>query len=212
MSDQAKPQHHRYRRYSKSLQLLYKSKKAKTYTGVALTIFAIAFFTFFTIRPTLITIAGLLKEIEDQKVIAEKLEDKIESINLAQEEYKKAEDKLGLIDESFPEDTEFSTLVKQIELLVQVNNLEINSLNYNEVRLKEMSGGEESGSASSSQLKEISFKLSTSGTYEQLTVFISDLFRFRRVLEITDYSISKLSEKSQETLAIDLGLKAFYFK
>lgn len=213
MTETAKPKHHRYRRYSKSLQLLYQSKKAKAYTGVVLTIFAISFFTFFTIRPTLITIAGLLKEIEDQNAISEKLDDKILSLNKAQEEYHQVEDKLYLIDEALPENPDFPALLKQVEALAKVNGLEYSTLDYSEIRLKESKENDPPDVASPVKgTGEIGFNLTTSGPYENLTAFINDIYNFRRLTLTNSFNVNRISASGQDNLSLGMSLKSYYFK
>ena len=193
MSESAKPKHHRHRRYSKSLKLLYQSRKAKTYTGIVLTIFAISFFTFFTIRPTLITIAGLLKEIEDQKTIAEKLDDKILSLNKAQEKYRQIEDKLYLLNEALPEEPSFPTFLKQVELIASTNGLEYTSLSYAEIKLKQ--GRDEDPNSPASPVKgagDLNFNLTTTGSYEQLTSFMADFYNFRRIVNVNSFNFNRV--------------------
>ena len=76
MALESSMRHQRYQRYFVDLSRFYQKKQTRVYTGLVLTILTTIFFLIFAIRPTLITIAGLIKKIEDQKIIVEKLDKK----------------------------------------------------------------------------------------------------------------------------------------
>lgn len=189
----------RYRRYVVNLGRFYQKKKARIYTGIVFSILTVAFFLFFAIRPTLVTIASLLKEIEDKRVIAEKLEDKINALNSAQIEYRRVEKDLYLVDEALPVAPNVSLFVRQLEALARKHNVVIDSLQFEAITLKSEVQTGETG-------QETSFSLAVTGNYSQLKSFLETLTRLRRMVLVDDFTFE--SGEEGEELVLSLNAKA----
>ncbi len=205
-----------HNRYFVSLSNYYQTKKARVYTGIVLSFLTIAFFIFFTIRPTLVTIAGLVKEISDKKAVVEKLETKIQALNLAQIEYQQIESKLFLVDEALPVRADVSPLIRQLETLANQDSVTINSLQIQKTTLKEnlknpqsaAKADNDSSGLSSGVGTETGFSLSISGNYQEVKTFFGDLYRFRRIVVIDPFEFLNKTDGNQ----IDLTIKgkAYY--
>ena len=77
----------RYKHYYRQIWKFYQKPSAKVSSALLLTIFTTIFFAIFAIKPTLVTVAELLKTIEDQEEVVGKLKKKAASLAQAQEEY-----------------------------------------------------------------------------------------------------------------------------
>lgn len=204
--------YHRYRRYFVDISRFYQKKKARVYTGIVLSILAVAFFLFFAIRPTLVTITSLLKEIKDKREIAEQLEDKINALNSAQIEYQRIEKDLYLIDESLPVNADVSLLLRQLEALARKNNVALGPIQFEETILK----GEEVTPANKTKKKtevgeaaqSVNFSLAVAGNYNQLKSFLGALTRLRRLVLVDAFAFQ--TGKKEEGLVLSLNAKAYY--
>lgn len=191
----------RYRRYFIDLSRFYQKKGVRVYTGIVLSILTVAFFLFFAIRPTIITIISLVKEIKDKRVIAEKLEDKIDALNLAQIEYQRIERKLYLVDEALPDNADFSLYIRQLEALARRHNVSIESVQFKKIALKSKEEGKEA-------VQELVFSLALTGDYHQLKSFFDALARLRRLVFVDSFTFQ--TGKGETKLLLTLDAEAYW--
>lgn len=82
---------------------------------IILSLAAISFFSIFAIRPTFLTIAELLKEINTKKETAAIMDTKIKSLQTAQEILNQESIRIPIIDLSVPKSPQPQIFVRQIE-------------------------------------------------------------------------------------------------
>ena len=122
-----------YRSYYNQMRLLYQQPVAQVSTALILTLFTIAFFGFFAIRPSFVTISELVKEIEEKREIDQKMTQKINSLTSAQDEYLQFKDTLEVYNRAVPDDLELENTVALLEYLVSTSKTEIRSLSLIDV-------------------------------------------------------------------------------
>lgn len=211
---EATEEYHRYRRYFVDIRRLYQKKKVRVYTGIVLSILTTAFFLFFAIRPTVTTIASLIKEIKEKKEIAAKLQNKINALNSAQSEYQQVEKDLFLVDEALPKNANLSLFIRQLEALTSKNNVAVQSIHFEETILKGKEALPEAMKTKEKvEKKEIfpgmNFSLAVAGDYRHLKSFLGFLSSSRRLVLIENFSFQTLA-KEEKNLILSLGAKAYY--
>ena len=184
-------EYHRYQRYFGSVNHLAINKKSRVYTGIVASLFTVAFFLFFAIKPTLVTITTLNKEIKDKKVIAAQLEQKNISLAQAQKEYLAIEGDLPLIDEALPASPNTQEVIKQVEALAVRSGVELNSAKYGESLIK---------GKPSTVLTSLNFDTTVGGDYEELKSFLQGILSLRRVSSIDEFSFQNDKTKSGDEL------------
>ncbi|MGB9707672.1 MAG: type 4a pilus biogenesis protein PilO [Microgenomates group bacterium] len=192
---------HRYSRYFVDVGRFYRQKKARVYTEIVLSILTTAFFLFFAIKPTLVTIAGLVKEIKDKRLVTQKLEEKINSLNAAQKEYFSVQGDLYLVDQALPEDSQIASFVRQLEALAFRAGVSVGAIQYSPVSLK--------GGSNESKPLEVDFKIVLQGNYQNLKNFLLSLNNFRRVIHLDGFGFRTGKE---EGLNLSVSGKAFFLK
>lgn len=125
----------RYRRYYQKFEPLFKTRQVQAYIMVALSLFTIAFFGAFAIRPTLKTIAVLRRQIGDKTLVKQNLEEKIDNLILAQEEYQHVETDLPTLYSLLPEKAEFPSLLRKLEVLTVENGASISGIQFDPIVL-----------------------------------------------------------------------------
>ncbi len=198
-------EYHRYRRYFVNINQFYRQKKVRAYTGIVLSIFAVSFFIFFAIKPTLVTIASLMKEIDDKRVITEKLETKINALASAQREYQNVESDLYLVDQALPRDSQVSLFIKQLEALARKSEVAIDGIQINQVPLKEKS-------ASTDSSQSVNFSIAASGSYQNLVSYLQTVSSLRRIITIESFAIKTTKDEEDKTLGLTLNAKAFFME
>jgi len=195
---------YRYRRYFMGIRRFYGQKKVRVYTEIVLSILTTAFFLFFAIKPTLVTITGLIKEIKDKKLVIQKLEEKIHNLNLAKEKYFAIQKDSSLIDQALPKDSQISLLVRQLEALAVKSGVSLEAIQYSPINFK----GDGNGVKASASV--IEFKMFFQGDYQNLRNFLLSLNNFRRIIQVEGFGFKK--GKEGEGLSLSLNGKAFFLK
>lgn len=191
----------RYQRYFVNLGVYYQRKDVKVYTSLTLSLLAIAFFGVFAIKPTLTTIAGLWKELQDKRMVNQKLQEKINNLNQAQTNFAQISDQVYLLDQALPQNPSVSQLIWQLEILAQKSNVTIKSLGVEPLELQ----GKNKNSKN-----EVLFNLNLSGDYENLKTFLGSLENLRRVITINSFAFSQSKKEEVQTLTLNLTGKAYY--
>lgn len=196
----------RYRRYYRSLQVLYKKPAVRDFTFLVLSLLTAAFFGFFAIRPSLRTIGELVKEVKDKRMASEKLEQKINALSIVQREYERVQPDLSIIYAVLPKKSDFSKLAKQIEYLAGKNKTTLLSFQIQRTSLF----GEEK-----KELVPLEFTLNISGGYENLKGFLDDLEKLDRIVAVKTFGFLKKKTRRTETgalLSLRISAKGYYLQ
>ncbi len=194
--------YHRYRQYVANVGELYKKKKTKVYSGIVLSILTVAFFGFFAIRPTLVTIGGLLKEIKDRKEVVAEMDRKIDNLEKAQANYSRIRNDLWLIEESLPFDPDLPILIKQVESLARLSSVLVESIRFDKTNLQgeiETEKGEAAG-----------FSMTVVGSYENLKNFLNSLDTLRRIISVESFGFTSRIEEETQVLVLTVSARAHY--
>lgn len=203
--------HHRYRRYFTNVTALYQKKQARAYTGLILSFLTIAFFAFFAIRPTLVTIASLVKEIEDKQMINQKLQEKINALTLAQAEHATATSELPLVEEALPQEPNIPLFIRQLETLAVQNGVSLRTIQFGQVNLRGKLLSEPN-SVKKEGASNVPFNLSVSGRYQSLKSFLQSLESLRRFVVISSFAFKSGEGEERELLILNVTGDAYYLK
>lgn len=208
MNPGEKEEYHRSRRYFVGIPRGPRASQTKSFVWLSVTIFTISFFLIVAIRPTLITIAKLNREIKDKTEANEQLQKKIDTLIVAQEVYARNSDNLALLDEAFPEKSEFPRLAYFFEQTATASGVTIKSLNFERI------GGTSTKSqdVSSSPGQSLNFTLSVSGDYLRLKDLLKELESSRRILKITESSFSRVKKGEEFELQLFISGEASFGK
>lgn len=204
----------RYRRlYDQRINPFVKSKHATAYSMVILSIFTIAFFGMFAIRPTLKTIVELKRQIEDNKQLDETLRKKIDSLVTAQEEYQFIKDFIPAINEALPEQPNIAKVLTKIEDLAAENQATISALQIQSISFQNVpSGNNKKASTAIPQPTSIDVSLKMAGSYQQLISFLQGLFTMRREVDATFLELTPDATSANATLKLLLKINTYYLK
>jgi len=194
----------KYSRFFVNVGRLYQKKRVRVYTELVLSTLTISFFLLAAIRPTAATIAGLIKEIEDQKVANEKLQSKINDLTLARQDYLIVQPKLALLDQALPQQEQVTMLAKELEALSRRTNITISILHFGQVDLFQ------SKVVDAVEPQMISFSFNASGEYESLKNFLQSLESLRRIIVIESFGF-QTNKKEGQKLSLSLKGANYYF-
>lgn len=118
---------------SRTLAHFYKKPVAKVSLEFFLSVITILFFALFAIRPTLVTMSELVKEIEDKKELASQLERKIAALSSAQEEYQRLESEIVMLNQAMPVQPHLLEALKILEKLAAEEDIIIDTIALQEI-------------------------------------------------------------------------------
>lgn len=200
----------RYRSYFLNIVNVYKQRQDfKAFLELILTLATVSFFAFFALKPTILTVIELLKEIDTKEKTVEKMNTKIQNLQQAQTLYVQEETKIKLLETAIPDNPAPDLFVRQIEGLVTSYPINLLGITIGEVTLL----GEEKVKRSTDKFqplpeesKGINFSISIAGSYQGLVNFLSALEDMRRPVIIDALNIiSPQLEETQNLVLVVTG-------
>jgi len=191
----------RYRSYFLNIVNLYKRRQdLKAFLELILTLTTISFFALFALKPTLLTIIELLREIEKKEETVDKMNTKIQNLQQAQTLYIQEGVRIKLLETAVPDKPAPDLFVRQIEGLATSYPVNLLGITIGEVTLL----GEEKEKRAKDELqplpegsKGVAFSISITGSYQEMVNFLSALEDTRRPVIIDALNI--LSPQLEET-------------
>src|SRR3989344_5215636 len=129
-------EYYRYQKYFLNIGFLsHPRQEVRMFIELLLTIITVSIFLFFALRPTVITIIKLNREIADKKNLISQMDQKISNLSQAQTTYNKELPKLKLLDTTIPQTPTPEGFVRQIEGLAAKNGISLNGISSDEISL-----------------------------------------------------------------------------
>lgn len=195
--------------YLQQAQAVYKSQEVvvKASLKVVLSVFAVAFFGFFALRPTLNSITTLLKRIEDQKEISARLDKKIAQLSRAEEVLSMRGDLLTrLVNRAIPGDPRVERFAQQLEVLANEEGVVLTGVDIQEVPMFGKVDDEKTSSqkkfTSDEKYEFITFGFTAGGEQEEIIDFLDQLEKMERVVLLSKVSFSKPERDLAEQLPL----------
>jgi Tfp pilus assembly protein PilO len=201
----------RYHRYLATLRQIAQREDVRSWTNLTLSFLTIAFFGFFAIKPTLIIIAKLTKEIKDRQEVNLQLKKKIASLIAAQEQYSANQERFYLIDQALPQTPDFPSFLFCLEKEATSAGIKIQSFSITKIEIAQTQKAKPADQKSPS----FEFNLALTGDYVNLQRFAGQIENLRRSLNLEKISFSKTKKEKEETPKIVLtifGKSNFYEK
>lgn len=193
-------------KYEKYLELMpdLKSDKNEKLLAVILTILASIILGVFAVNPTISTIAGLQKQLEDDRFVEARLQEKINNLAILDQKYQAIQKDLPIILSAIPNSSEIATLAATLRQITNVENIELIGLETHEVGLSKQTLAQKKYSS-------YKFTISTKGTYSDLILLLDKLINFQRIITIDEVSITRPTSIKETLLQFDLK-GTVYFK
>jgi len=206
------PMSQKQRQIKKVLFQYYSNPVVKVSLDAFLSIFLILFFSLFAVKPTLIKISGLIKDIEQKKELVNDLDSKIVTLRGAVDNYERISNQVIYLDEAVPNSPQLLSSLKIIEKVVSDKQIAIKSISVSAIppeidaNLKNLD-----------RLTNIDliFNIIISGDFQSSKLFVEDLLKARRTFYVDRVVFSVKEEKGSQSetneLETQLTVKAPYF-
>lgn len=195
------------RDYQHTLASYLAREDVQAYTMAILSFFALAFFSIFAIRPTLISFFTLQKQIADAADIEQKLDAKINSLLRAQESYQMHQSEIGLLDEAIPPDPQFPELLQKIERIVNDTEATMTAFTTDEFSLLK---DKKQKTLTDQNLSSLDFGYTVSPTYKQGETILQKFMNLRRMIALTFLGIESTDTDKQQEVETSVNGSAYY--
>lgn len=192
---------------AQSLSDFYQKPVARVSVELFLSIGAVIFFAIFAIRPTLLTMSDLIKEIEDKRQLDKQMAQKIAALSSAQSEYLKLQERVGVLDEAVPTGPNLIGLFKIIEKLASDNQLVITAMSVNDVP-KDIVG---EPAFDQLERKNLEFTVGITGDYASVRTFVNQLSQVRRTILVDRVTFSVSDVRGSKRLDAVVSVNAPYY-
>ncbi len=183
----------RYRSIFLSFVGNYKERgDVKVYLELFLSLATIILFAVFALRPTLLTISRLIREIEAKQETIEEMDAKIADLISAQRLYDQNRQNINLLMQAVPPTADPEVVLRQLEGGISETQIGVKNLEMKEMLVSNNSSG---SNENQSIKEEIVITISTTSDYTNLYNFINILEELRKPLKINkasfDYSVTQ---------------------
>jgi len=173
-----------------NLNIYRKRSDVKAYLELLLSLGAIIIFSVFALRPTLITIAKLSKEIQAREETTVIMNEKITNLRKAEALYNKEEANINLLNNSLPDSPLPDVFIRQLEGLTDKNETIPKSVSIGVPIILLQPNSVPTDTKSSIQgIGEYNFTLTSISSYKKLTELLFDLQNIRRPVKINSINI-----------------------
>lgn len=192
----------RYRGFFLNIALVtQKRQDVKMFLEIILTVSTIIIFTVFALKPTLMTIAEVVKEIQYKEEVIAKMDEKLADLNSAQIAANENQEEIALLDTAVPKGADPDILARQIEAGSYGTTASLEGISVEEVVLK---GKAKAARTNNDQkalpegAKSLSLNFSAKGEYLPIKDFLTFIETMRRPLMIDNLSIA--AKKADEAI------------
>ena len=195
----------RSRHYDLDLQRYYRMPVVQVSLQLVLSVFIIAFFLMFALRPTIETIITLQKNIDDSKQTLQKLDTKVSALQRAATVLTALQPSLPYIESSIPStEAGYRAFTSELELLAAQAGVRLVSENFGGTVLYSQLAAPFTLSKNESVVP-MTVNLQVSGTYSAVSTFLQSLIRLDRVMNIASATMAH-EAASTTTGGVNLSL------
>jgi len=176
-------------------------KKSREYIYIVFFLIIFSVFIIFAIKPSLSTAFSLKKEEVDLTKIDKVYEEKINNITLIQTQIEENKDNLPLLNQAISEQPEVNKIVEDIKKIADKNSFLINKASIVDINF----------SKTNKEKQNVTLQMEAITNFENLRLFLTDIFAQRRLKLVDSLLISKDTESTGSgNLKVVLTIDGFY--
>jgi len=198
------------------LQVYYAKPNIKIYLELILSLTTIIIFSIFAIKPTILTIIELNKEIQTKENTITEIKQKLIDLQKANDIMQNEAEKLARIETAIPSSATPENIILEMERLANKNSLQILNLSMSEVIImgneKLKKRGAETFEKLPLEADELPFTVSLSGSYQNLVLLISDIENQIRPVKIDSLTINTSTTEEGKVLILTVAVRLPFVK
>jgi len=193
--------HAQYRRFYAKLLKARRSPLLIVSFEFVLTIILTLFLIWFAIRPTVLTITELVREIEDVRSVNQQLVTKISALTQAEANLAQAEPELKLLDQAVPSSPLLTETFSLLQLLIQNHQVNLTSISGPVIAFP---------IPDKPEIKTYEYTVSIFGDYRNLKALAQDLESQLRLNAISDLNFNQ-EEDNEEAPGLNAKIQVIFY-
>lgn len=206
----------RYQNYFLYIRTFYnKRPDIKMFLEIFLSLGTIALFSLLALRPTLLTIAGLLTEIKEKKEILSQMDKKIRDLDTAQNVYQNNSNNISLLSIAVPSQPQPEKITRQVEGLAKKYNLGLTGMSVGETYLvgsKQSKKMDKTLTPLPSGAEGLEISVNVSGAYQGILEFLKALEKLRMPILTDATTIASVKSETVQNLILTVAGRSVYEK
>lgn len=187
----------------------YAKPAARVSLELFITIGVIMFFAVFAIRPTLLTMSDLIKEIEDKRKLDQALTQKVAALSTGQTEYLNVQPRLTILDEAIPPDPNLVEALKIIEKIASDTQTAVAGIVIPE--LPQVSDPNTTPTNVAPSRQDFTLTITLIGDYTRARNFVAGLQAAQRVFIVESINFSISEAEGEPMLVTTVNINMPYF-
>lgn len=183
----------------------YQKPVARVSIELILSVLVVIFFALFAIRPTLITMAELVKEIEDKRELSKQMNLKLASLATAQEQYRLYQSQFYLLEEAIPRRLDLVKSLKKIEKLAGEGQLVIEMMSLSEIPIV-IEEESLTNDFKDYQREFVKINVEVIGSYLQIREFVEKIMNIRQVIIVDQVVVERITESDNLSALLSVSL------
>lgn len=204
-----------YQRYFFNIVAIYKKRQdLRAFLEILLSLGTIIIFIAFALRPTFLTISNLLVELREKEQTVADMDTKIQNLGVAQNLLSQYQTEISTLNSAIPSSPSPEGAIRQLQGVAQSRNVSILGITTGEIIFS--GPGEPKRDDSLKKLPEGSkaFGLSGSfsGSYLDLSAFITDMENLRRPFIIDSLTFNTVESEGGSSLVLSISGRVIYIQ
>jgi len=202
-----------YQRYFFNIVALYKKRQdLRAFLEILLSLGTIIIFVAFALRPTFLTISGLLVELREKEQTITDMDTKIKALGIAQGLLSQHSSEISILDTALPKTPSPEVEIRQLQTVAQNHNVSILGITTGEIAF----GGaleikkDESLKKLPEGAKTFGLSGSFTGSYQDLSAFITDVENLRRPFIIDSLTFNTVESEVGNRLVLSITGRVIY--
>lgn len=192
---------------TKSLQAFYEKPILRVSFELVMSIIVVAIFALFALRPTLITMSNLLKEIEEKQQLDKALQEKIAALSTAQSEWDAYKPQFGKLERSFFQDPSLEDVMLYLEYLARQDDVLVTTVTSPEMPVKlERS---ETDSVGLLTLIPYETNFQAMGSYENILKFLARIEQQQPLMSVESVQIALNQKDEVSPLSVNFQVRLY---
>lgn len=199
-------------RYSQDLRRYYRMPAVQVSLTLVLSLFVMAIFILFALRPTIVTIVTLKKTIVESEKTLQQLSAKMTNLQKSSIQFELLKPMLPMLNTTIPNNgAEYSPLVTSIEILARQTGTQLESESLGPTLLFSRIISPFIPSKGQSVI-ELPFTVRVVGSYPNVSAFLTKLLSMERIILIDSVTITRETGSKEENtnVALNISGSAYY--
>lgn len=198
--------------YTRDLRKYYRLPSVQVSLTLVLSIFVIAVFITFALRPTIVSIVTLKKTIVESEKVLQQLDTKVKNIQLAATQLESVKQFLPNIDVDIPsQGAMYYPLTRAVENLANQNGITLDSETLGSTLLFSRILSPFAPSKNQSVII-LPFSVRVTGSYQNISAFLTKLLSMERIIMVDSIGITKETNSKgvEPSVALNVAGSAYY--